>query len=76
VEKHVGESYLARKALFAKGLREGRLSAQEIEQALPPGSMTASERWLLYYSLRAAEVEIYDEQSSRDSADQAPGAAP
>src|SRR4051812_37134413 len=61
VENKIGESYLARKALFAKGLREGRLSVQEIEQALPPGTLTAAERWLLYYSLRAAQVEIIDE---------------
>lgn len=55
-----GKSYLARKHLFAKGLREGRLTVQEIEEALPPGVLTAAERWLLYYSLRAAEVEIVD----------------
>jgi hypothetical protein len=56
----IGKSYLARKTLFAKGLREGRLTVQEIEEALPPGTLTAAERWLLYYSLRAAEVEIVD----------------
>jgi hypothetical protein len=52
---------MARKALFAKGLREGRLTVQEIESALPAGTLTAAERWLLYYSLRAAQVEIVDE---------------
>jgi hypothetical protein len=57
----IGESYEARKHLFAKGLKAGRLSIQEIEEALPPGALTAAERWLLYYSLRAAEVEIVDE---------------
>jgi hypothetical protein len=61
VENRTGKSYLARKALFAKGLREGRLSVQEIEEALPPGTLTAAERWLLYYSLRAARVAIIDE---------------
>ncbi|HZA14388.1 MAG TPA: RNA polymerase sigma factor region1.1 domain-containing protein [Myxococcaceae bacterium] len=55
-----GKSYLARKQLFAKGLRTGRLTVQEIEEALPPGTLTAAERWLLYYSLKAAEVEIID----------------
>ena len=60
----VGESYLARKALFAKGVKEGRLSFQEIERALPVGTLTAPERWLLYFSLRSAEVEIYDEQQA------------
>jgi len=61
VENRIGKSYTARKALFAKGLREGRLSMQEIEKALPAGTLTAAERWLLYYSLRAAQVEIIDE---------------
>jgi hypothetical protein len=61
VENRIGKSYMARKALFAKGLREGRLTVQEIESALPPGTLTAAERWLMYYSLRAAQVEIIDE---------------
>ncbi|MBX5480704.1 MAG: hypothetical protein IRZ16_02470 [Myxococcaceae bacterium] len=56
----IGKSYLARKALFQKGLKDGRLTVQEIEEALPPGTLTAAERWLLYYSLKAAEVEIVD----------------
>jgi hypothetical protein len=59
----IGPSYLARKRLFAKGLRDGRLTVQEIEEALPPGTLTAAERWLLYYSLRAAQVEIVDERT-------------
>ena len=61
MENRIGKSYLARKQLFAKGLRDGRLTVQEIETALPPGTLTAAERWLLYYSLRAAQVEIVDE---------------
>jgi hypothetical protein len=61
MENRIGKSYTARKALFAKGLREGRLTVQEIEEALPAGTLTAAERWLLYYSLRAAQVEIIDE---------------
>jgi hypothetical protein len=61
VENRIGKSYLARKALFAKGLRDKRLTVQEIETALPPGTLTAAERWLLYYSLRAAQVDIIDE---------------
>ncbi len=61
MENRIGKSYVARKALFAKGLRDGRLTVQEIEAALPPGTLTAAERWLLYYSLRAAQVEIIDE---------------
>jgi hypothetical protein len=63
MEHRTGPSHEARKALFAKGLREGRLSAQEIERALPPGSLTAADRWLLYYSFRAAHVEIVDERT-------------
>lgn len=61
MENRIGKSYVARKTLFAKGLREGRLTVQEIETALPSGTLTAAERWLLYYSLRAAQVEIVDE---------------
>ena len=56
----IGKSYTARKQLFAKGIRTGRLSVQEIEEALPPGTLTAAERWLLYYSLKAAGVDIVD----------------
>lgn len=55
-----GASHRARKALFQRGIRRGYLTTSEIEQALPPGSLTASERWLLYYSLRASHVEIRD----------------
>ena len=63
MDNRIGKSYVARKALFHKGLREGRLTVQEIERALPAGTLTAAERWLLYYSLRAAEVEIVDEET-------------
>jgi len=61
LDTKIGQSYVARKQLFAKGLRDGRLTVQEIERALPPGALTAAERWLLYYSLRAAQVEIVDQ---------------
>jgi hypothetical protein len=65
----IGKSYLARKALFKKGLQSGQLTVQEIEEALPAGTLTAAERWLLYYSLKAAEVEIIDEVTGQvDSA--------
>lgn len=62
-ENVLGKSYLARKALFAKGLRDGRLTTREIEGAIPAGALTAAERWLLYYSLRAAQVEIVDQDT-------------
>ena len=65
MDNRIGKSYLARKALFAKGLKDGRLTVQEIEEALPSGSLTAAERWLLYYSLRAAQVEIIDEETGQ-----------
>ncbi len=56
-----GRSHRAKKELFQKGLCRGFLTIQEIETALPPGALTAAERWLLYYSLRAAEIEVRDE---------------
>ena len=49
-----------RPALFAKGLRQGFLTLDEIEQALADEALTPSERWLLYYSLRAAQIEVRD----------------
>jgi hypothetical protein len=65
-----GEMHLydARKQLFAKGLKYGRLTATEIEAAVPEGALTAAERWLLYYSLRAAEVEIIDDRGEPPAA--------
>ena len=38
----IGKSYLARKQLFQKGLKSGRLTVQEIEEALPAGTLTAA----------------------------------
>ena len=58
--KHGSESHEARKALFQLGIRRGHLSVAEIDRALPPGSLSPAERWLLFYSLRAAGVEIHD----------------
>ncbi|AKU91608.1 hypothetical protein [Vulgatibacter incomptus] len=59
----IGKSHLARKALFRRGVQQRSLSVEEIEEALPPGSLTSAERWLLYYSLRAAEIEIVGDPS-------------
>ncbi len=56
----IGRSHKARKALFARGIRRGFLSVEEIDEALPAGSLTDAERWLLYYSLKASRVEIRD----------------
>jgi hypothetical protein len=63
VDVKIGKSHYARKALFRKGIRQGYLTVEEIEQALPPGTLTPAERWLLYYSLRAAEVEILGDEA-------------
>ncbi len=66
----IGQSHRARKRLFAKGLRHRVLTVHEIEEALPPSSMTAAERWLLYYSLRAAGVAIQGEFPEARAAEQ------
>ncbi len=54
-------SHRARKELFQRGIQQGSLTVQEIERALPDGTLTDAERWLLYYSLRASGVVIRDE---------------
>lgn len=56
------ESHEARKTLFQLGIRRGWLELAEIDRALPQGSLSPPERWLLFYSLRAAGVEIRDSQ--------------
>ncbi len=58
--RHGSETHEARKALFQLGIRRGHLSLDEIDRALPAGSLSPAERWLLFYSLRAAGVEIRD----------------
>ncbi len=54
------ESHEARKGLFQLGIRRGWLTLDDIDGTLPAGSLTPAERWLLFYSLRAAGVEIRD----------------
>jgi hypothetical protein len=61
----IGRSHKARKALFTRGIRRGFLTVEEIDEALPPGSLTDAERWLLYYSLHAARVEVLDRRGHR-----------
>jgi hypothetical protein len=61
----IGRSHKARKALFTRGIRRGFLTVEEIDDALPPGSLTDAERWLLYYSLHAARVEVLDRRGRR-----------
>ena len=55
-----GREHMARKALFTKGIRRGFLTLKEIGDALPSGSLSDAERWLLFYSLQAALVEVRD----------------
>jgi hypothetical protein len=61
----IGREHKSRKALFTRGIRRGFLSLEEIDEALPAGSLTDAERWLLYYSLHAARVEILDRRGRR-----------
>jgi hypothetical protein len=61
----IGRSHRARKALFTRGIRRGYLVLEEIDEALPSGSLTDAERWLLFYSLRAAHVEVRDRHGNR-----------
>lgn len=53
-------THRARKELFQRGLRQGYVTVEDIERSVPVGALTGSERWLLYYSLRAAGIEIRD----------------
>ncbi len=59
-----GKGHTGRKKLFELGLRRGYVTAAEIERALPEGALTPSERWLLFYSLKAAEIEIRSESGA------------
>lgn len=68
------ESHEARKILFQTGIRRGWLDLTEIDRALPAGSLSPPERWLLFYSLRAAGVEIRDQQGG--TLDAIPGDTP
>jgi len=69
-------SHRARKALFQRGIRRGTLTVGEIDRALPPGSLTDAERWLLFYSLRASGVEIVDERGQAVGDADLPAAGP
>ena len=61
----IGREHKARKALFTRGIRRGFLTLEEIDEALPAGSLSDAERWLLFYSLHAARVEIHDGDGRR-----------
>ncbi len=58
-------AHRARKELFQRGIQRGSLTVEEIERSLPAGSLSDSERWLLYYSLRASGVRIQDASGGR-----------
>ncbi len=66
-------SHRARKELFQRGIQQGSLTVEEIERAVPPGSLSDMERWLLYYSLRAAGVEIRGEAGAGEGTGDAAG---
>lgn len=66
----IGREHKARKALFTKGIRRGFLTLAEIDDALPAGSLTDAERWLLFYSLHAARVQILDDDGRRIGLDE------
>ena len=70
--RHGSETHEARKALFQLGIRRGHLSLDEIDRALPAGSLSPAERWLLFYSLRAAGVDIRDREGSQVDVDPHP----
>jgi hypothetical protein len=63
------QAHEARKLLFQQGLKRGHLVLSEIDEALPPGSLSPAERWLLFYSLRAAGVEIRDDRGDSVGSD-------
>jgi hypothetical protein len=74
--KHGSESHEARKALFQLGIRRGHVSLDEIDRALPAGSLSPAERWLLFYSLRAAGVEIRDRDGTSVEVSREPPGGP
>jgi hypothetical protein len=71
----IGRSHKARKALFTRGIRRGFLLVAEIDEALPPGSLTDAERWLLFYSLKASRVEVRDSDGKALDLAERPGSA-
>lgn len=58
----VSGGHRLRKNLFKRAIQQGWLEVDEVEASLPPGLLTSAERWLLYFSLRASEVELRDAQ--------------
>ncbi len=69
---HGSESHEARKALFQLGIRRGYLTIEEIDGALPSGTLSPAERWLLLYSLRAAGVDLRNDRGEEVSPGEPP----
>ncbi len=65
VDVRIGKGHGVRKALFELGLRRGYLTFEEVEKSLPLGPLTPAEQWLLYYSLRAAEIELLESDEAK-----------
>ena len=62
-DRRVGRAHHARKELFTRALRAGTLTLQEVDRALPPGTLSDAERWLFHASLRAAGIALVDERT-------------
>ena len=71
VEFRTGVAHSLRKALFIRGLRQGFLAVDEVDEALSPGLMSAAERWLFFFSLHASGVQLRDAAGRPLSPDEA-----
>ncbi len=63
----MGKSHREKIHLFQAGLRRGFVTSQEVDAVLPEDQANDAERWLLYYSLQAAEIEIRNQKDTADS---------
>lgn len=63
----MGKNHREKILLFQAGLRRGFVTSQEVEAVIPEDQVNDAERWLLYYSLQASEIEIRDQKSTTDS---------
>jgi len=54
----LARSHEARKALFKRGLRQGFVTAEELEEAMPHDRFEPLEIATLVYSLQACGIEI------------------
>lgn len=59
VDQPNSKLHLARLRLFQRAVRRGYVTMDEIDHALPSGTLSSSERWLLHYSLESLGVEIH-----------------